>query len=619
MTRTLLDIFEHRVNASGTRTALRFKHDGLWERQSWKEWWEHAERLAAGLIDLGVRAGDPVAILSETRVEWAWIDVAATMLGTPVVPIYPSSLPAQCRHILGDAGVRVVFASDPSQLEKIVEHRDELDALATVVLFERSAALDYPDYRGRTHVRLEEVVDEPPGWLIELDALEERGRRLLASRTTVVADRRRQVHPDQVATIAYTSGTSGVPKGVVHTQATLAAEVDAIGALELLGPDDRQLLFLPLSHIFARMLLWAGIGYGVETAFAESLQQVLENLREVEPTFFGSVPRIFEKIHAYLVEDAHRYPGIRQSLFEAAFRRGKRRSRASHMGKPAGIVERVEQELFNKLVYERIQALFGSRVRFLFCGGASLRPDLAEFFHAAGLQVLEGYGLTETGAVSSLNLPDEFRFGSVGKPLPGVDITIAEDDEILIRGPMVTPRYHGLADETEAALEADTGWFHTGDLGRFDRDGFLYITGRKKDVLVTAGGKNVVPAPIERQLRRQPYIGGAIVFGEARPYLTALIAPDFDRVARWAGKTGLAFETPADLAGRREVRELIWEQVQAVNADLPQFEKIKDIAIIERPFDVESGELTATGKVRRDRVVDNHHAVLDALYSSSSE
>lgn len=615
MPETILELFKQRVNEFGPRAALLRKIDGSWEEQSWKEWWEQSERIAAGLIDLGLEPGESVCILSDTRIEWVWVDMAVAMAGGVVVPIYPSNLPEQCGHILRDSGARVAFVQDASQLDKIVEIRDELDQLEHVVYLERAAILPAPDWKGRRQVRLEEVADADAAWLSSLDEVVARGRRRVAEDHRYVAGRRQAVGPENLATIIYTSGTSGVPKGVEHTHASLAAEVDAIARLDLLDADDRQLLFLPLAHIFAKMLFLAAIGTGIQTAFAESLPKVIANLQEVRPTFFAAVPRIFEKVHAQLLSESERVVGADGALFERALRRGREFSRRRQQGRELGALSRLEDQVYQKLFFERIQQLFGGNIRFLFCGGAALRADLAEFFHAAGLLILEGYGLTESAAVSALNLPGDFRFGSVGKPLPGVDMTIDDDGEILIRGPMIMRGYHHLDDETRDAIEAGEGWLHTGDLGRFDRDGYLFVTGRKKHLIVTSGGKNVAPEQIEEQLTQLELIKRAVVCGDGRPFITALLTLD-EAAETWAIQRGISFGSRAELADDPEVYEQLHRCVEEVNANLPHFETVRRFAILPEPLSVDNGELTPTGKIRRSAIIERHAALLDKLYEA---
>jgi long-chain acyl-CoA synthetase len=609
---TILELFKKRVNEFGPRDALLRRYDGDWEAQSWKEWWEQSERVAAGLIDRGLQPGEPVCILSDTRIEWVWIDMGITMAGGVVVPIYPSNLAEQCAHIIEDSGARFALVENPSQLDKLVEVRERLDALDLVVYLDRAAALSKPDWRQRRQVRLEEVVDTDDPWVISFDALVADGRRRVAEDHRYVAGRRQAVGPEDLATIVYTSGTSGVPKGVLHTHGSLAAEIEALRGLDLLSPRDRQLLFLPLAHIFAKVLFLAAIGTGIQTAFAEDLSRVMPNLRETRPTFFAAVPRIFEKIHAQLTGERRGPVGMDSGIFDQAVRRGKKLSRKKRRG-ALGPVGRLEDGLYRKLVFDRIQEMFGGRLRFLFCGGAPLRADLAEFFHAAGILILEGYGLTETAAVSTLNLPDDFRFGSVGKPLPGVDVTIAEDSEILVRGPMLMSGYHDLPAETDAAIESQKGWFHTGDLGRFDRDGFLYVTGRKKHLIVTSGGKNVAVEPIEAKLCQRPLIKQAVLAGDERPFLTALVTLGED-AETWAIRQGVSFGTRADLAEHPAIYEHISHQIDQVNEQLPRYESVRGFAIVPETFSVDGGELTPTGKVRRAAVLTKYADTIARIY-----
>ncbi|MFW5966737.1 MAG: AMP-dependent synthetase/ligase, partial [Persicimonas sp.] len=456
---TILELFKRRVNQLGPRPALWYKQEGSWEHQSWKEWWEQAERVAAGLIERGLEPHEPVCILAQTRIEWAWIDLGIWMAGGFVVPIYPTSRPEECRHILDEVGARFAFVENPSQLDKIADAA----SMEHMVYLERAAALPGGDWKGRHQVRLEDLEEGDAERAVSFDELSYEGRRRIADDHRFVATRRNAVSYDDLATVVYTSGTSGVPKGVEHTQGGLRAELAAIAELDLIGPDDRQLLFLPLAHIFARILFLSSLATASQVAFAESLSKTVANIAEVRPEFVAGVPRVFEKIREELIAESERLFGPNTTVWERAFRRGRLFSQKQRKGQDLGPLERLELKLYERLVFERVKRVFGGNIQYLFCGGAPLRAELAEFYHAMGLLVLEGYGLTETAAVSTLNLPDDFRFGSVGKPLPNVEVTIDEDGEILVRGPMVMRGYYDRPELTRETVESDESWFHTGD------------------------------------------------------------------------------------------------------------------------------------------------------------
>lgn len=612
MENTILEMFENRVNHSGTDPALRGRVEGGWEAFSWSEWWDQAERVAAGLIELGISRGDRVGILSRTRSEWVVADIAIWMAGGVSVPVYPSSLPITCEHILNDSSPSFVFVEDPSQLDKLASIRGRIPSVKKCITFDDAAVFKTPDWRGRREVRVHHV-DVPASWVTTLDVLESEGRRQLSTDLKKVVARRRQVEPDDLATIVYTSGTSDMPRGVELTHHNLATEIGSIQSMQFLSPSDVQLLFLPLAHIFARVLYLTAIGYGHETVMLKSVDRLVESLVEVRPTFFAGVPQIFEQIRSQILVDSHQHGGLKASLFDRAVEVGQRLAHARQRGEPGGFVEKAQEKLLSELVFSKIHRIFGDRVRFVISGGAPLPIEVAEFFHAAGILILEGYGLTESCAVASVNTPEEFRLGSVGRPLPGVEITIEEDGEVLVRGPSLMRGYHNDSRATKEAFDSD-GWMHTGDLGEYDRDGFLWITGRKKDMIVTAGGKNIAPQPIERRLMASAYISSAVVIGDSRPFVAALI-----RIHEAAMRARLA-EQGVEVEGPMEqhpgVRKLVSELIDSVNNELSTYQTVKRFELL--PRDLADEELTPTNKVRRRFVLENHGDLVDRIYGGTS-
>ncbi len=603
---TILELFENRVNESSARPALRRVVEEEWQALTWREWFHASERVAAGLVTLGVEPGDRVALLSETRAEWLICDVAIMMAGAVTVPVYPSLSADLTHQILQDSGARVAIAGDPSQLDKIVEGAASLDALQHVAWIDAQRAGRRPDHKGRIDVRIEDVLDDVDPWNVSLEDVAAAGRRALTTDALLVAHRRREVEPTDLATIVYTSGTTGEPRGVALTHANLVAQVDTLTRLDLLRADDVHYMFLPLAHIFARVLSLAGIGYGFETVVSEDLGNLVAEMRACRPTFFAGVPQIFEQIRSKLEADAGR-SSMRSRIFKAAEEVGRRAERARD-GRAPTAFDRARRKLLDELTPGRVQAMFGGNVRFAISGGASLSPDTAELFAAFGLDVLEGYGLTETSAVCTVNLPDDFRFGSVGRPLPGVTMTIDEDGEILVRAPTVTAGYWKRDGSLESATRAD-GWFATGDLGRFDRDGFLFITGRKKEILVTAGGKNIAPAPLEAALQSIAFVSRAVVFGDDRPYLVALLSLDQGVLRDWGKMHDI--DDPAESV---EFREELGAAIRDLNARNPGFTEVRRWEVVQDDFTEEAGEVTATGKIRRSVVAETRRALLDALY-----
>jgi long-chain acyl-CoA synthetase len=577
--RTALDVFAERVAASGDRVALRRKAEGTWRTTSWKEVDERARLIAAGLIDLGVRPGDRVVILGTTRPEWVECDLGILMTGGVTVPIYPSNTPDQCQYIVDDCGAAVIIVEDDGQ-------RAKLGGRGKVVQWEKGP----PNSGVRT-----------------LDALCEAGKLWLdrnPGKLDGIAD---EVLPDQAATFIYTSGTTGPPKGVVLTHANL--EFECAGVKDLLGltPEDEQMLFLPLAHVFAKVLVWASISIGASIAFAESTEKLVANMQEVKPTFMGAVPRVYEKAYGKIQAnlEAKRKKFFGRKIIDWAMKKGRARPPGC---KSIGLAD--------KLVFKKVQATFGGRMRFFISGGAPLSREIAEFFHTAGLLVLEGYGLTETTAATHVNRPDDYRFGTVGPAIPGVDVKIAGDGEILVRGGNIMKEYYGKPEATAEAIGAD-GWFHTGDIGVIDDDGKLRITDRKKDLIITAGGKNVAPQNLENDFKaRCQFVSQVMVYGDQRKYLSALITLAEENVRPWAQQHGLDGKSMAELAAAPEVIALIQKALDDLNAALPSYETIKKFTILPRDFDQESGEMTPTLKVKRKFVTEKYRELLDRMYDA---
>jgi long-chain acyl-CoA synthetase len=579
-------MFERRVQRSGARAALTSRVGGARRATSWSAWWQRSERVAAALIAHGVGPGDRVAIVSRTRIEWAIADMAILMCGAVTVPIFVATTPARALELLEDAQVHVAFVEGPIEVADLPR-----DGLEHLVCFD-GVGVDRSGAQPR-RVTLEQI--EPRARTF--DAFEDAGRAALSSDSELVSRRRAAITPEQLATIVYTSGATGAPRGVELTHANVCAELDAIARLELFGAEDVQLLALPLAHIFARVACYASVPTGMTIAFGDGMESLLGDLVEVRPTVFCGVPYIFERLLDGIdARTAAAAPGMRGAIErlaswadeEAASRREGRRS----------LRHRVFSRVVDPALRAPVRQLVGGRLRYFISGGAPLGEATARRLHALGLLTLEGWGLTETCAAASFNTPDAYRFGSVGRPLPGVDVTIAEDGEIYVQGGMVTAGYRG---EDDDGL-FDGPWLRTGDLGRFDTDGYLYITGRKKDLIVTSGGKNIAPSPIERALERSPLIEHAVVVGDRRGYLVALLTS-----SPGAGDP----DAP-------ETREAVQAHLDAVNEGLASFERVRRVALLPERLSVEAGWLTPTLKVRRDAVVASHASLVDALYAPNA-
>jgi long-chain acyl-CoA synthetase len=589
---TLNEIYVHAAERTVKADAFRTKRDGAYRDVSSQEFARAGTEIALGLVALGLRPGDRVAVLSETRLEWAQADMGILTAGLVSVPIYPTLPPSSVRYIVEDSGARFLFASNPEQAAKA-----------------RGIAEKTGDFGVA-------VFDEEGGDLMTLDALRERGRTLGDGEPGLHRKRAAAAGPDDVATIIYTSGTTGDPKGVLLTHGNITSNV--LAALEVfpLGPDDVSLSFLPLSHIFERMAgLYAMVYRGVSIAYAESIDTVPDNLREVRPTVVIAVPRFYEKMYARVLEAASGGGSVRKNLFFWARSVALAKTRREIAGGSPGPWANLQYRIAYALVFRKLRARTGGRLRFFVSGGAPLPRAIAEFFLAARLPILEGYGLTETSPVLTVNPIDAIRPGTVGKPIPGVEVRIAEDREILARGPNIMKGYHNKPAETEAALAG--GWFHTGDIGHFDADGYLVITDRKKDLIVTAGGKNVAPQPIESLLKADKYVSEAVVIGDGRPYLVALVLPNFENVRKFLAARGISVAGDRELAGHPAVRELLMQRIKKRQKDAPPFEAVAKIHVLDREL-VIGEELTPTLKVKRKEIGRVFHDAIEALYTNAS-
>ena len=593
-------LFWDRVSRSGERAAQRVKVDGAWRDVSWRVLGEEVREVALGLIALGRQPGDAVGLLSQTRGEWVRADFAILSMGGVTIPVYPTYPPETLAYIARESETRTLFVEDERQLRKALAAVAEMPSLETVVVMHGSSEASGGAAGGDSRLRV-----------LDWEALRALGRG--AHLTGALEPRLAAVKPGDIATIVYTSGTTGSPKGVVQTHANHLAALDMIAHTSGVREGDLHLLFLPLAHSFARMESFLGVRLGLTTAFAESIERLPENLREVSPDFLCSVPRVFEKVYAKVLSGVAAAPPLRQRIFHWALSVGRRASRLEQEGRalPAGL--RAQKALADRLVFAKLRAALGGRLRFCVSGSAPLALEIAEFFHAAGILILEGYGLTETCPVLTNNREDGFKFGSVGRPMPGVEIKLAPDGEILGRGGNIAKGYFKQPAATKEVFLPD-GWFATGDIGRLDSDGFLFITDRKKDLIVTAGGMNIAPQNIENLLKGDPFISQVMVHGDRRPYPVALITLNPEELARFAREQGIMASDPTVLAKHPKVVERVQRTVDAKNSELQSYAKVKKFTILPEDFTVENGALTPTLKVKRKVISERHHAALDALY-----
>jgi len=587
MARMILD----RVAASRVREAFRYPVGDRWESLSWGQVGDRVRVIAAGLLALGIRPEDRVAIAAGTRLEWVLADFGILCAGAATTTVYPATPAADVAFILTDSGTRIVFADDDEQIAKLREHRADLPDLVRIVTFDGTPDGD---------------------WIIGLAELEQLGQDHLAAHPTAVDDAVAAVVPERLATLIYTSGTTGRPKGVRLVHDNWTYEGAAIQALGLLTADDVQYLWLPLSHSFGKVLLSAQLAVGFATAVDGRIPKLVDNLAVVRPTFMAGAPRIFEKVQHRVTAMAG--GGVRRRVFEWALGVGRRVAELRRVGREPSGPLRIQHTVADRLVFAKLRERFGGRVRFFVSGSAALSSEVSEFFHAAGVLILEGYGLTETSAASFVNRPDRFRFGSVGLPLPGTQVRIGDDGEILIRGPGVMRGYHNLPEATAATL-TDDGWLRTGDVGEVDDEGFLRVTDRIKDLIKTSGGKYVAPQSLEVAFKAVcPYAGELVVYGEGRPYCTALVALDPEAIASWVHDNGLGALSFAELAAHEQVRVLIAGYIEETNGRLPRWATIKRFAVLARELTVEDGDLTPSLKLRRRAVTARHRDLLESLY-----
>jgi long-chain acyl-CoA synthetase len=557
---------------------------------------ERIQNLAGALVDAGVAPGDRVAIVSDTRLEWALADLAILTVAGITVPVFAHLPPAQIEPLLADSGAVLLFSGGHGRFEHIRAIWPQLSALRTVVLF---------DGRPSSDVDL--------GRVVPLADFEAAGARRLAIEPDAVEARARTVTPDHTASLIYTSGTTGSPKGVVLTHGNFVSNV--LQSLEVLdlGPRDVMLSHLPLSHVLERMGgLFTPLRCGATIAYAESFERMPQNLLEVRPTVIISVPRFFERVLGRTQQKLAGLGSMGRALFAWAADVGRRWSWTRTAGSVPMRLQ-ASRAIADFLIYRRLRAGFGGRIRFFISGGAPLNPETAHLFHAAGLPVLEGYGLTETAPVLAVNTLEHWRIGSVGRPLPGLEVRIADDGEILARGPNVMKGYYRRPEETAAAIDPE-GWLHTGDIGSLDPDGYLAITDRKKDIIVLGGGKNVAPQPIEMLLRTIPVVSEVVVIGDGRPYLVALVVPDFPALEARARAAGIDFANRDELVADRRVRALVRHEIEARTKPLAAWERIRRFALLGRELTLAGAEVTPTLKVRRQKVAEGWADVIDRLY-----
>ncbi len=579
--RSLVDVVFERAEAGDHRQALRF-HDGTgWRGLTWAQLADRVTDVAAGLISSGLDRGDRVAIMSKTRVEWTIADLAVLAAGGVVVPIYETSSVEQCEWILSDSRTRFAFAGDADTAKAIDAARPQAPSVGELFVFDDGG----------------------------LDAIADRATD---DSRAAVRERTEATGTGDLFSLIYTSGTTGNPKGCMLTHGNMLWTAEQAGVVleKILSDEDSSLLFLPLAHVFARLVQYLCIGANVTLGFSRGVEHLSEDLVDFRPTFILAVPRVFEKVFNGARRKA---TGPKRKIFDAAVQTAYAWSEAVDADRSPGLVTSFKHGLFDKLVYSKLRDAMGGRISYCVSGGAPLAPHLAHFFHAAGITILEGYGLTETTAPATVNNPDRMRIGTVGVPLPGVEVAVAEDGEVLIRGGNVFSGYFG-DDEATAAVLTDEGWFHSGDLGKIDEDGYIAITGRKKELIVTAGGKNVTPAILEERLKAHPLVSQAMVVGDNRPFIGALVTLDVEALEAFAIEHELTGDT-AELKDDPRVQAEIDRAVEHANSVVSKAESIRKTRILARDFTQDDDELTPTLKLMRRNVVEHFGDEIEALYA----
>ncbi|MEZ0578946.1 long-chain fatty acid--CoA ligase [Nocardioides sp. MH1] len=587
--------FLDRVAASGRREAFRFPRGEAWESVTWDQAGAAVRRLAAGLLSLGLEPEQRVGIASSTRYEWILADLAVMCAAGATTTVYPSTGADDTAYIVGDSECRFVFAEDASQLEKLQAHRAELPGLDKVISFDDSIA--------------------DGDWVITMDALGELGDAYLKDHPDAIETTAKDIRPDQLSTLIYTSGTTGKPKGVRTLHKAWVFEGEAIKAQGILTEEDLQFLWLPMAHSFGKVLLSTQLACGFATAIDGRVDKIVDNLGVVKPTFMGAAPRIFEKAHARIVTMQAAEGGAKEKIFKKAFEVGVKYDRLKMAGKSVPLPLTLQHRLFDKLVFSKVRDRFGGRVKFFISGSAALNADIAAWFHAAGILILEGYGMTENAAGATVNHPDQYKIGTVGMPFPGTEVRIAEDGEVQLHGPHVMAGYHNRDEATAEAMTAD-GWLRTGDKGELDADGYLRITGRIKELFKTSGGKYIAPPAIEAKFKAIcPFVSQFMVFGAERNFVCALVTLDPDAIAGWAKDNGMGGEDYTALVRSEKVRSMIGDYVDQLNGQLNRWETIKKWELLDHDLTIESGELTPSLKVKRAIVESNNKDLIDSFYS----
>jgi len=586
--KTLADLLVRSAEMYGSRPAVRFREGDAWVDRSFQQVLDTVKPLALGLVALGVEKGDRVSILGNTRPEWTYFDYAALSIGATVVPIYQTNSPEECAYVLENSDAKVVIVENEEQLAKIREVRAGLPQLEQVVMM----VGDADDVLSAAELAAKggEVDD------------------------AVFEERIAAVTPADICTFIYTSGTTGPPKGCIISHGNYRAMLDMVNGTSVIEGEDVTYLYLPLAHSFALLIQLSSFDLGATIAYWQGdPNKIMPDLAELKPTYFPSVPRIFEKIYTAANSGMEKEGGLKKAIFDWSIKVGRRMRETERAGRKPGWLLQREYAFADKKVLSKIRGLFGGKLRLAISGAAPINPDILRFFDAAGVLVVEGWGMTETSTGATVAASDDFKFGTIGKPFPGCEVKIADDGEILVKGPNVFQGYHKNPEATAETIV--DGWLHTGDIGEIDAEGFIKITGRKKDIIITAGGKNITPANLEAEIRQHQLVSQCVVVGDRRPYLVALVTLDPEEAVAYAKEHGLP-EDPAQLATNPEIRKVVEGHVEEINKRFARVEQVKKVAILPRDLSQEGGELTPTLKVKRAVVTQKHEREIEELYAA---
>ncbi|HEX6205908.1 MAG TPA: long-chain fatty acid--CoA ligase [Solirubrobacterales bacterium] len=585
--KTVADLLPKAAQLYGSNVAVKYKEGDGWLSKTFAEVQEIVMPLALGLVELGIQKGDRVSILGNTRPEWTYFDFAALSIGATVVPIYQTNSPEECRYVLENSDSKVVIVEDAEQLEKVRAVRDQLPQLEQIVLMTGDAD---------DALSTEELAAKGNGDASRWAALYE------------------AVTPEDICTFIYTSGTTGPPKGCIISHGNYRAMLDMVKETSVIEEGDVTYLYLPLAHSFALLIQLGSYDLGTTIAYWErDPLKILPNLAELKPSYFPSVPRIFEKIYTAATSAIEKEGGLKKAIFNWAINVGAKMREAERSGRKPGFLLQRQYAFADKKVLSKIRGLFGGNIRLAVSGAAPINPEILRFFDAAGVLVLEGWGMTETSTAATISSPDDFKVGTIGKPFPGCEVKIAADGEILVKGPNVFQGYHKNPEATAETIV--NGWLHTGDIGEIDSEGFIKITGRKKDIIITAGGKNITPANLEAEIKQHPLVSQCVVVGDRRPYLVALVTLDPEEAVKYAQEHDLP-EDPAALAANPDVKADIEAHVEKINQNFARVEQVKKIAILSQDLSQENGELTPTLKVKRAVVAQKHEGEIEQLYAA---